>query len=296
MDSQKYSGSISGIKPHSLLIALVFFVMTSCSQISFLYDYADWYIMYKIDDYFDLNDIQEDQLEEKVELLHTWHRDEEIPKVVAFLKQAKSALGNGFTEQNMPWIESEYQKLRHRIDDKITTDVATFLTSLSKDQIKYFERRLNESNQGYEKLLRQNEDEWQKAELEKAIDRIEDWFGSLSDEQEKEIVASFHANVHFDKNDLVISYSRRKEMQKRIVDLLYQKKSTQEIRLYISAWFMDTSIFNTNQYNQVIKKRRQSWMKFWLDLNRQLTIKQKRYVLDKLQGHIEDLESIHQSS
>ena len=296
MDSQKYSGSISGIKWHVILIALVIFVMTSCSQMRFLYDYADWYIMYKIDDYFDLNDIQEDQLEEQVELLHTWHRKEEIPRVVEFLKQVKSAFGNGFTEQNMPWIESEYQKLRHRIDDKISTDIVTFLTSLSKDQIKYFKRRLDESNQGYEKLLRQDEDEWRKAELEKLIDRIEDWFGSLSDEQEKEIVVNFHANVYFDKNDFVISYSRRKEMQKRIVDLLYQKKSTQEIRLYISAWFMDTSIFNTNQYKQVVKKRRQSWMKFWLVLNHQLTNKQKRYALDKLQGHIEDLESIHHSS
>jgi hypothetical protein len=277
----------------SLKISLFVLLFTGCNQIGFFYDYADWYIMYKIDSYFDINDAQEDFLDPKIDQLHAWHRREEIPRVITFLTQVKIEVQNGFSEKNLPWIESEYKQMRDRVNQKIADDIATFLATLSNDQIDYFENKLEEDNKRHEdrrsNRTKRTDEEWRERRQERIIERLEDWYGDLTDHQKKTVLA----NVVLVRQDQTDHDEERREVQKRIIKLMRAKKTTNEIKEYISAWFMDPSIFSSTNYEEEVEKRKVTWMDYWIKLNEILSQKQKQHALNKLQDYIDMLEDIH---
>lgn len=272
-------------------ILILSLFLSGCNQISFFYDYADWYIMYKIDDYFDITDAQEDFLDPKIDQLHAWHRKEEVPRIIKFLEQVKIEVKNGFSEKNLPWIENEYKKMRMRINQKLGDDMALFLSSLNTEQIRYFEKKLEESNREHDNRPERSYDEWLERRQNRTIDRLEDWYGDLTEKQKKAVLS----NIKFVRQDHASHNIQRRELQKRIIKLLYKKKTTNEIRDYVTNWFMDPSIFSTTDYNEEIEKRKTTWMDYWIKLNQILTQKQKQHALNKLQDYIDDLKDINNS-
>mgnify|MGYP003964767831 CR=1 FL=1 len=284
----------NNMKSFSILakVFLLTLLLVGCSQIGLFYDYTDWYIEYKIDSYFDINDDQEDFLEIKVDQLHAWHRKEEIPRIVTFLKQVKVEVQNGFSEENLPWIENEYTEMRIRVHEKAGDDIALFLSSLTTEQINYFQKQLEENRERRRKRLRKSDEEWLKDRKEKVIEQLEDWYGDLTKNQESKVLA----NVKFVRHDRSKHDEQNIETQKRIIQLLHEKKTTEEIKIYITAWFMNPSVFSSPDNEEEIEKRKVTWMDYWIKLNDILTQKQKQHALDKLQGYIDDLEDIHNNT
>lgn len=55
---------------------------SGCSRTQFAYNHFDWFLLKRIDHFFTLTSSQETYLEQKIEVLHTWHRQRELPMLV----------------------------------------------------------------------------------------------------------------------------------------------------------------------------------------------------------------------
>ncbi len=270
--------------------ALLFSVLTGCSQIELFYDHADWYVLYKIDGYFDIDDRQEEFLEGKVAEFHAWHREEEIPRLIAFLKTAKLEFGKGLRAEHLQWAEEEFQQMKSRIADRIGTDVAIFLSTLSDEQVAYFREKLDKDNEEYEEKMAIPEEEWREEEQERVLERVEEWFGDTTEEQKQAIAKDLESNP-WDRK----AYRRqRKLVQAEIVALLNERREPTDIQSVISSWFINPSLLRNDEYDRAVKDRQASRKVFWLEMDRKLTDRQRQHAVEELQEYIEDFQSIHE--
>ena len=58
---------------------LIILLLSSCSKTQIAYKFSDWFLLKRVDHYFQITPSQEDFLEEKLEHLLLWHRTRELP-------------------------------------------------------------------------------------------------------------------------------------------------------------------------------------------------------------------------
>ena len=69
-------------------IGIVF--ASGCSRTQIAYNHFDWFLLKRIDHYFTLTSSQETYLEQKITVLHTWHRQRELPILVDALRELQT--------------------------------------------------------------------------------------------------------------------------------------------------------------------------------------------------------------
>ena len=276
------------MKKRIMVCAVLFLLSVGCDRMRWFYDYMDWYIIYRIDEYFDIDERQEKFLCNKVAAFHAWHRKEEIPRLIALLKRIKRELGSGINRENLSWIKNEFDELKIRIDSRVAPDIGQFMSTLGEEQIDHFSRQLIKSNEKYEKKITEPEEKWRESEQKKMLSRMEKWFGDLTGKQKDAIVA----DLELSRQKLKDNYERRQKVQAKMVRMLREKKDSAEIRSVVSAWFLAPNPLQADKHNTVEKDRQQSWMKVWLKLETVLTGRQRQHASRKLQKYIEDLEAI----
>ena len=69
------------------ILLIVFSTSSGCSRTDFLYSVSGWAVLGKVRDYFELTEKQEAFLTEKIDAIFDWHKKQELPKTVSFLKE-----------------------------------------------------------------------------------------------------------------------------------------------------------------------------------------------------------------
>ena len=110
-----------------LLVALV----AGCSALRLSYSQADTLLAWRANEYFDLNPLQRDDLNERLERLHAWHRYEQLPDYAAFTSAAIARARHGLKHDDLVWF-IEGLKARYRvIINHGSTDAAEMLATLA---------------------------------------------------------------------------------------------------------------------------------------------------------------------
>lgn len=272
-----------------LAFVIVTFIFTGCDQIRIAYYFADWYVVSRIDNYLDISGDQEDFLDDKADLLHEWHRREELPKIVTFLKSLKVRLNEGLTENDVPWFRSEFKSIQMRIVDKISDDFVIFLGTVTAKQIEYLEEQVSERNNAYyKKNFDIPEKQWRDKRIKRTIDNLEDFFGSITEEQNKLIMSS----IRYDRSDYLKRFEQRKQVQIKISKILKSQEPPDKIKSVFLNWILDPDELQSDMYKKFSKQQTEKWTKFWLAVEDTITEKQRQTALEKIQDYIDTLESM----
>ncbi|MFQ5717297.1 MAG: DUF6279 family lipoprotein, partial [Nitrospinales bacterium] len=121
---------------------LILLFCSACSRTQTVYNFSDWLILKRLDDYFSLNRAQENFLEEKIEFLVAWHRKQELPKLVKDLSGFEARFQDGLSEDDFDWASREYTALWNRLMKKALPDWSLFLTTVDEEQIQHLQTRL----------------------------------------------------------------------------------------------------------------------------------------------------------
>ena len=272
-----------------ITVLLVVFIIGGCNQIRIAYFFIDWYIVNRIDDYLDISNEQENFLDKKVDILHAWHRKEELPKVVTFLEKLKVKVTNGFTESDIPWFQSEFKAIQSRAIDKISDDFVTFLDTVTPQQIDHLAQEVNEQNEKhYERNFKIPEEQWREKRIQRTLENLEDFFGSLTKDQNEMIISS----IEYKREDYLRQFEQRKQVQKKIEAVLRSQESPEKIKNVFLNWILDPDEIQSDMYKKFSQKRTEKWIKFWLTVEDTITEKQRNIALEKIQDYIETLESM----
>ncbi|MCP4751519.1 MAG: hypothetical protein GY866_11540 [Proteobacteria bacterium] len=268
------------------------FLLLGCSTLKIGYDYADWFIVNEIDDMFDLNGTQKTKVNDVVDKLHHWHRTEEIPRIVAFLGQARGKAATEVKKEDIEWLFSEFDAMKARIVDQVADDVSILLTTLTDDQIDHLEISLVEHNEEEEDEFATPLEEWEERQKERFIEKLNDWFGDLGPQQEKDLLAAYEVN----RATRLRYHVQSVVFQKNFVALLRRKPPALEIKHTLRQWILEPESLVSNDYAQFRDRQKERRVDFYLVLDRSITETQRQTAQQKLLSYQYDFEAIYTSS
>ena len=139
----------------SALLVLAF-VLAGCSANRFLYNRADTFMRWVMDDYVDLTSEQQQQFDEDLDGLLDWHRREELPIYREFIVSSLDALEGGVTIDEAVLISDAIDEAANRLQVKLVDLLLESAGGLTNGQLQDFLDELDRQQEEYaqERLVR----------------------------------------------------------------------------------------------------------------------------------------------
>ncbi|MBY5963238.1 DUF6279 family lipoprotein [Marinobacter nauticus] len=201
------------------LVLLMF--LSGCSQTRLAYRYADWGVVWWVEDYISVTSEQEAQLNQDLEALRQWHCSAELPRYQQWLAVLKSDLAEGPPSEAT--VLSHQEQLMDFVPDlldRASPIAVNLLSSLSDEQVAELAENMAEKQRELEqKMLEGTPAETARARSERTIERIEQWLGDLNPEQQA-IIKTWSADRG---RQTEIWLAGRRNWQLALLDVLEQR-------------------------------------------------------------------------
>jgi hypothetical protein len=267
-----------------LCIAGLLFILSGCG-VKWWYGKLDYLLRYRVDQYFDITNQQKDFITQHFGQHLVWHRYEGLPTHIEFLAAVQKKLADGITHAEIGWFFTQYREQNRLIINRLSDDAVQFLTLLNVEQIDHFSERLTEENEELAERLQMSREERLEKRAEKTLDSIEDWLGSLSDEQEAEITKlSLSIPDSFGE-----WYQKKIQRQQHFISILRKNSSKEEIRQGLHLLMLPSDSKNRDPSSSPI-------IEMIMTIDRLATPAQRQHVIDEIQAWIDDLIEISQAA
>ena len=141
------------------LLALA--LLVGCSANRFLYNRADTFVRWAVDDYVDFTSEQQQRFDDNLDVLLDWHRQAELPQYREFIFVSIAALDDGVTideaiviseaiEQAVNRLQAEFIELLLLTGEDLSEQqILDFLAELDRQQQEFAEERLVRDEETY---------------------------------------------------------------------------------------------------------------------------------------------------
>ena len=181
----------------SLVCALA---LGGCSANRFLYNRADTFARWAIDDYVDLTTEQQKRFDADLDVLLDWHRRDELPLYREFIESSLSALDDGVTIDEAIVISDSIDEAANRLQVKLVDLLLNSAEGLNESQIQDFLAELDRQQEDYaeERLIR--DDRAYADDAANSLNRLaKRLLGRLSDDQNALIEARSRELLRIDR-------------------------------------------------------------------------------------------------
>lgn len=167
---------------------------------TFTYNHLDWLIPWYVDGYVDLTRDQRKNLEDRLEPLLEWHRDEELVRYIALLDRLEADLNGTVSATTVQaWID-EIEAAAARTEATMLDLALDFGATMNDAQIAELIDSLWERQREYEEeYLPRSDAEYRKDSLDNLADFLERFTGRLSKSQEQRLLEASAALQRFDR-------------------------------------------------------------------------------------------------
>ena len=183
------------IRYRTLIIAIVVVMLTGCSSTKMAYRYADWGVVWWVEDYIPLTSEQQSQLNADLDNLRQWHCSTELPRYQAWLDELEADLTRGTPDVDT--IEYHQSQLLGFVPDlleRATPVAVNLLQSLSDAQVEALAEAMAENQRELEEeMLAGSAEATAAARAERTQERVERWLGDLNTQQQA-LVRSWSEN------------------------------------------------------------------------------------------------------
>ncbi|MDI9246076.1 DUF6279 family lipoprotein [Marinobacter sp. CHS3-4] len=206
-----------------LVIVLIFLLsLAGCSSTKLAYRYADWGIVWWVEDYIPMTDEQEAQLEKDIVELRQWHCSSELPRYSSWLSELKQDVRSGELQRDtVAHHQEQLFSFFLPIADRAKPAASRLLASLTDDQVEALANNMDESQQKLEEeFLKEDPKQTRQARAERTQERVERWLGDLN-EQQVTIVEKWSENRG---RQTEIWLEGRRNWQKALLETLDQRE------------------------------------------------------------------------
>src|SRR5712664_2997641 len=169
------------------VILVTLSLLAGCSTIRLAYDHADAWLRWLAGNYLDVRGEQADELDERIDAFHDWHRAKALPKYARLSEEAARRLGGGLSREDIVW---GYDSLMAQARESLRAAaerIAPMLDRLIPEQVRHMEKRFAEDNR---KFARENL-RGSEAARQEYYSLLLDRDRTLSSEQRAKAVANF---------------------------------------------------------------------------------------------------------
>jgi Family of unknown function (DUF6279) len=270
-----------------IFLLLTLLLISSCSRTQIAYKFSDWFLLERMDNYFQTTSSQEDLLETKIDQLISWHRTHELPEIILTLTEFHKRYQDGLNPEDLDWLAEDHRSYLKRFVLKAVPDFSRFLATLDESQIQHFKTQLK-SNDFLIKQADMTDEELERDTQDWFIDLMEDWFSSLNTEQKKNI----RAWLKVEKSWIFSKLENRRKFQETFITLLKAHKTESEIETQLTVWIEKPESRWTPEFKSLLDQKIAQWKKLLFKVDATLTPAQRNRALEKIQGYIDDFKTL----
>ena len=271
------------------VIALALCLLLNGCAVSFLYRHADWLMLHKLDQYFDLDAEQRQDVTGRIQAILTKHRLEALPQYEVFLVQIHQRVERGITSEDVDWFYASLDRLRDDLFDRLVIDGGVFLASVSPTQTVALERAMQKDNEQAAKLASGAARDRLKKRADNTVEVVKDWTGSVSRDQRNQI-ATWSYRLP-DSQPMFFRY--RRERQQELLNLLHRPRTPEIAAQKLRAALVQQDQTAPPWYLHALQEWRDGIKDLVPRIDGTLSSAQRRYALDRLQRLIVQVRDLH---
>jgi hypothetical protein len=229
-----------------LLFTTGFGLLQSCSQTAYrsIYNNLDIVLQYKASSLVTLADEQKMVIKQKIALHHQWHRKYALPRLIPIIRDAETAVKNGFSESTDKAIGIKVQSELKYLMEHTADDITSIAMNLSPEQIAQLKINFSEYAKSAEKNSSEDSEKKIKHRVENLINRLEMYYGNFSSDQEDTI----YELVHSSKTTDSVRGPYLRKTQKDFIDLLESGAPAKSVKKYIISWAVRDESFIPKEF------------------------------------------------
>jgi hypothetical protein len=256
-------------------------ILAGCSMIDIAYNNAPTLVSSEIDDAFDLDSLQNNQLDSRLEQFFVWHREEELFRYQQLLDQAALAAADGITAAEFMALNRNIRLAWRRSLEKAIDSFGDLAVTLTPQQIENYQQYHRESFSEFNDYLEKSAQQREIFRVSRTYDRLEDWYGDFDEFQEDKIILRLQQVP-----DIYEPWLRYREArQQAFIGVLNRAATTGIGQAELRTALLDPS----TEYALAYEPLRQSyWQAFAIaleDINRWLTREQRQRAVNKLRKY-----------
>lgn len=201
----------------SIALAAITVVAAGCGMAKVGYRNGDTVGLFLINRYLDLSSEQKEFVKPRLRALLAWHRKTQLPDYAAFATGLQARATQSITARDIETLGEQSRRKAITTIDHAIPDLADLALRLTPDNIATLKAKFVEDDEKWrDENLSGSLEKRQKKRYEKTLERVEEWYGSLSREQRATLRQLSDARP-FDNDILVAERQRR---QQELIDLL----------------------------------------------------------------------------
>jgi Family of unknown function (DUF6279) len=266
-------------------VAMLAVLACGCSTMRFAYDNADAYLRWKAGSYLELQGEAADELDDRIDEFHAWHRSKALPKYVTLAHEASHRFADGLSRQDLDW---GYDSVRLQARESLRRGaelIAPLLDRLTPEQVAHIERRFaDENRQFFRDHLRGEERDRRKKRAKYAVDRLEDWVGKLTQAQVQRV------REYAERAPLTpeLRDRDRKRLQKDVLAIIRAREARTRLADRVANWERGRE----PAYAAALEAWREQYFALLMDIDRTLTPEQRARVQRNLRRYAADFEAL----
>lgn len=263
-----------------LVAFLLLAFLPGCSVTRIAYDNVDVFLRWQANSYFDFHGEQSDELDRRLAAFLAWHRAKALARYARLAEDASARMLRGIKRVDLEWGYDAVQAQVREALGAAAAESAGLLDGLSPAQITHFEQRLADENRKFAKEQVQGTvEERQQRHVKRNVERLEEWFGALSDAQ-LERVRSYSARAAFFAD---LRERDRKRRQAELLAMLRAREAKQRLAQWAEAWDRGRE----PAYAEAARATQAEYFDLLLDLDRMLSAEQREHAAKRLKRYAE---------
>ena len=266
------------------LVGLLF-LLVSCNTLYLGYNNLNWLTRWRLDSYLDLTSEQDRWLNVQLAEHITWHRKEELPQYVDFLRDIQTKARDGLTQGE--WREG-LEKVElgwKRTLDRLRPDAAKLLADLDSKQVEELRSVFQEENEDIAERLAEPVAEREEKRRKRRQESLEEWFGDWSLEQ-LQALESIWQKSRPEVDETKSRLERRERSQAEFFNFLNQQPNEEQAEQWLIGW--QRQLQGNDQQNDW----RSRYEARILAIDQILTAPQREHALAKLEKYIVEIEKL----
>lgn len=269
-----------------LLLCLV--LTAGCSRTRIAYNFSDWFLLHRIDHYFDLTHEQERFLSARVSALQAWHRQHELPRLVAALRELERRYQDGLSAGDVDWVWAQQSAFWQRLIARGLPDFAEFLTTLQPEQIRHLQNRFQNGGGWLVKQAALDETELARDHGEWLREVLEEWYGGLDADQ----AASLPGELRADAGWVKLRLANRHRFQQNFLELVQAGGSAEIFHQRLGQWLQHPETRWLPGFEERLEARRRQWQRWMVRVDAMMSPAQRRHALERIRGYRLDFQTL----
>ncbi len=269
-------------------------LVSSCSLRKIIISRLDWFLMRKMDHYFDLSDSQYEHFSRKGKAHLNWFGESQIPWIIAEIERIRATKAPLDPVYMKNLLDDRSRSLWIALADRMAGDAAELFRQMTPQQYEHFEEMLDEDSEEFVELVDLPPAKFKKAYLElqeDIMDSMETWVGPLTDAQKARIIDI----TAMKQEDYAREVSVLVEIKKEFLRQVKEKVKAGGVEDFLKSWARQPNI-SGERYAMYQEWQVTRQLNLWIEMEKMVTEKQRKHREEKLAQLINDLKVIQSTT